>query len=112
MYGVLHCSAGYAAARAGDRERANELLAEAATTAGRLTDDPTRQQTLTANVTSHRVSAAMSLWPVSSRRRGVTGSRLQAAPARVGARSATDVTALRSSLGLSAPRRFTRGTTR
>ncbi|MGH3527820.1 MAG: helix-turn-helix domain-containing protein [Pseudonocardiaceae bacterium] len=58
MYGMLHCSAGYAAARAGDRDRANELLTEADVTAGRLTDDRGRQQALTANIVSHRVSAA------------------------------------------------------
>lgn len=58
MYGMLHCSAGYAAARAGDRERANELLAEAEATATRLADDRVRQQALTANIVSHRVSAA------------------------------------------------------
>lgn len=57
MYGMLHCSASYAAARAGDRDRANDLLAEAATT-GRLGGDRERQQALAANVVSHRVSAA------------------------------------------------------
>jgi hypothetical protein len=58
MYGMLHPSAGYAAARAGDRDRANDLLAEAATTATRLDADPARQRALTANVISHKVSAA------------------------------------------------------
>lgn len=58
MYGMLHCSAGYAAARAGDRDRANDLLAEAAATTGRLGADRERQQALTTNVVSHRVSAA------------------------------------------------------
>jgi hypothetical protein len=58
MYGMLCCSAGYAAARAGDRDRANDLLAEAETTAARLTDDRDRQQALIANIVSHRVSAA------------------------------------------------------
>ncbi|MGH3827455.1 MAG: helix-turn-helix domain-containing protein, partial [Pseudonocardiaceae bacterium] len=58
MYGMLHCSAGYAAARAGDRDRANELLTEAEATATRLADDRGRQQALTANIVSHRVSAA------------------------------------------------------
>jgi transcriptional regulator with XRE-family HTH domain len=58
MYGMLHCSAGYAAARAGDRDRANDLLAEAAATTARLSEDPQRQQALAANVVSHRVSAA------------------------------------------------------
>jgi transcriptional regulator with XRE-family HTH domain len=58
MHGLLHCSAGYAAARAGDRERATELLTEAGVTAGRLSDDPVRHRALLANVVSHRVSAA------------------------------------------------------
>lgn len=58
MYGMLHCSAGYAAARAGDRDRANDLLAEAEATAARLAGDRGRQQALTANIVSHRVSAA------------------------------------------------------
>ncbi|MGH3623480.1 MAG: helix-turn-helix domain-containing protein, partial [Sciscionella sp.] len=58
MYGMLHCSAGYAAARAGDRDRANDLLTEAEATTARLTDDPDRHRALTANVVSHRVSVA------------------------------------------------------
>ncbi|HWR47141.1 MAG TPA: XRE family transcriptional regulator, partial [Pseudonocardiaceae bacterium] len=58
MYGMLHCSAGYAAARAGDRDRANDLLAEAESTLTRLAHDRARQQALTANIVSHRVSAA------------------------------------------------------
>jgi hypothetical protein len=58
MYGMLHCSAGYAAARAGDRDRAKELLTEAEATAARLADDRVRRQALTANIVSHRVSAA------------------------------------------------------
>lgn len=58
MYGMLHCSAGYAAARAGDRDRANDLLTEADTTAARLVDDPAPHQALVANIVSHRVSAA------------------------------------------------------
>lgn len=60
MYGMLHCSAGYAAARAGDRNRANDLLteAEAEATARRLVDDRGRHQALTANIVSHQVSAA------------------------------------------------------
>ncbi|HKS44516.1 MAG TPA: hypothetical protein VJT49_05265 [Amycolatopsis sp.] len=51
------CSAGYGAARAGDHDRATDLLDEADTTAKRLADHPTQQQALTANVVSHRVSA-------------------------------------------------------
>lgn len=57
LYGVLMCSAGYAAARAGDHDRATELLGEADATAGRLAGHPARQQALAANVVSHRVSA-------------------------------------------------------
>ncbi|MDQ3153212.1 MAG: helix-turn-helix domain-containing protein [Actinomycetota bacterium] len=58
MYGTLLCSAGYAAARAGNRDRANDLLTEADTTVRRLTDAPESQKALAANVVSHRVSAA------------------------------------------------------
>lgn len=58
VYGVLHLSAGYAAARAGDRERASDLLKEAETATTRLADDPARQRALQANLVSHRVSAA------------------------------------------------------
>jgi transcriptional regulator with XRE-family HTH domain len=57
FYGVLMCSAGYAAARAGDRDRAVDLLREAETTAGRLAERPDQQRALVANVISHRVSA-------------------------------------------------------
>ncbi|WP_051579810.1 helix-turn-helix domain-containing protein [Pseudonocardia acaciae] len=58
MCGMLHLSAGYAAARAGDRDRAGDLLAEAETIAGRLADDADRHRPLMANLASHRVSAA------------------------------------------------------
>ena len=58
MHGMLHCSAGYAAARAGDRDRANDLLTGAEATVRRLADNPDRAQALTANIVSHRVSAA------------------------------------------------------
>ncbi|MBM7774210.1 tetratricopeptide (TPR) repeat protein [Actinokineospora baliensis] len=57
LYGVLMCSAGYAAARSGDRERATDLLDEAHATAARLVDHPAQQHALAANVISHRVSA-------------------------------------------------------
>jgi hypothetical protein len=57
LYGVLMCSAGYAAARAGDHDRATDLLNEAGTAASRLGDHPAQQQALAANVVSHRVSA-------------------------------------------------------
>ncbi|MFF5992894.1 helix-turn-helix domain-containing protein [Prauserella flavalba] len=57
LHGVLMCSAGYAAARAGDHDRATDLLDDANATAGRLSDHPAQQQALTANVVSHRVSA-------------------------------------------------------
>lgn len=58
LHGVLMCSAGYAAARAGDRERAADLLDEAQATAARLTDHPARHRALVTNVISHQVSAA------------------------------------------------------
>ncbi|MFC4080483.1 XRE family transcriptional regulator [Amycolatopsis samaneae] len=58
LHGVLMCSAGYAAARAGDRDRAMHLLDQAGTTAARLHGYPERQQVLNANILSHRVSAA------------------------------------------------------
>ncbi|OZM75188.1 transcriptional regulator [Amycolatopsis antarctica] len=57
LHGVLMCSAGYAAARAGDHDRATDLLDDANATAGRLADHPAQQQALTANVVSHRVSS-------------------------------------------------------
>lgn len=46
------CSAGYAAARAGDHDRATDLLDEADNAAGRLADHPAQQQALAANVIS------------------------------------------------------------
>ncbi|ASR35437.1 hypothetical protein BAY61_10990 [Prauserella marina] len=58
MYGTLHLSAAYAAARAGNRERASDLLAKAEVTANRLADDHDRHRTLVANLVSHKVSAA------------------------------------------------------
>ncbi|MPZ80303.1 MAG: helix-turn-helix domain-containing protein [Actinophytocola sp.] len=58
MYSTLHLSAAYAAARAGDRERAGDLLAEAEATANRLADDHDRHRALVANLVSHKVSAA------------------------------------------------------
>lgn len=58
LYGDLLCSAGYAAARAGDRHRAADLLQEAGGTARRLARHPRRANALTANVISHQVSAA------------------------------------------------------
>ncbi|WP_018685398.1 helix-turn-helix domain-containing protein [Actinokineospora enzanensis] len=58
MYATLHLSAAYAAARAGDRERASDLLGEATTTTDRLVDDPERHRAVAANVVSHQVSAA------------------------------------------------------
>jgi transcriptional regulator with XRE-family HTH domain len=58
MYGMLHLSAAYAAARAGDRDRAHDLLTEADTTATRLADHPEHHRALVANLVSHRVSAA------------------------------------------------------
>ncbi|HEV3355457.1 MAG TPA: helix-turn-helix transcriptional regulator [Pseudonocardiaceae bacterium] len=61
MVGVLYCSAGYAAARAGDRERTHELLDEAARVAQQLEGDHEKYRALSANVVSHRVSAAFIL---------------------------------------------------
>ncbi|HJP79569.1 MAG TPA: helix-turn-helix transcriptional regulator [Pseudonocardiaceae bacterium] len=61
MVGVLYCSAGYAAARAGDRERTHELLDEAARVTQRLENHHEKHQALTANVVSHRVSATFIL---------------------------------------------------
>jgi transcriptional regulator with XRE-family HTH domain len=58
MYATLHLSAAYAAARAGDRERTSDLLAEAQATANRMTDHPDRHRALVANLVSHQVSAA------------------------------------------------------
>ncbi|SDM32659.1 hypothetical protein SAMN04489726_1031 [Allokutzneria albata] len=54
MYGMLHCFAGYAAARAGDRHRANDLLAEAEATTSRLTSDLQRHHALAANLVSYK----------------------------------------------------------
>ncbi len=58
MYGSLYCSAGYAAARAGDRDRANDLLTEADNAVARLAGDPERHRAAMANLVSHKVSAA------------------------------------------------------
>jgi len=58
MHGMLYCSASYAAARAGDRDRAAELLDDAAATARQLVGDPFRHKALTANIVSHRVSTS------------------------------------------------------
>jgi transcriptional regulator with XRE-family HTH domain len=58
MYGTLHLSAAYAAARAGNRHRAHDLLTEAENMTHRLTDDPPRHEALLTNVISHKVSIA------------------------------------------------------
>lgn len=58
MYSTLYCSAGYAAARAADRDRAADLLAEAATAAGRLAEHPDQHRAVQANLVSHQVSAS------------------------------------------------------
>jgi hypothetical protein len=58
LHGVLICSAGYAAARPGDRDRAGDLVSEAAATADRLAGHSARRRELLANVSSHQVSAA------------------------------------------------------
>lgn len=57
FHGVLLCSAGYAAARGGDSDRATDLLDEADATAERLSAHPGQRAALSANVVSHRVSA-------------------------------------------------------
>jgi transcriptional regulator with XRE-family HTH domain/tetratricopeptide (TPR) repeat protein len=63
LYGMLLCNAGYAAAQAGDRSRAAELLNYAAEAAELLGGD--RNEYWTAfgptNVTLHRISAAWAL---------------------------------------------------
>lgn len=61
MHGTLYLSAAYAAARAGDRDRANDLITEAEATAARPADHPDRHRALVANVISHRVSASFVL---------------------------------------------------
>lgn len=63
LYGTLLCNAGYTAARAGDRSRAQELLDHAAETASRLGADRNVHWTAfgPTNVTSHRISAAYAL---------------------------------------------------
>lgn len=58
MYATLHLSAAYAAAGAGDRARASDLMSEAETSVNRLVDDPDRHRALAANLVSHHVSAA------------------------------------------------------
>lgn len=58
MYGTLHLAAAYAAARAGNRHRAHDLLTEAETITHRLTADPPRREALLTNIVSHKVSAA------------------------------------------------------
>ncbi|HEX5407923.1 MAG TPA: XRE family transcriptional regulator [Pseudonocardiaceae bacterium] len=58
MYATLHLSAAYAAARAIDRERASDLLAEAESAVHRLSDNHDRHRALVANLVSHKVSAA------------------------------------------------------
>ncbi|PWW67038.1 hypothetical protein [Actinokineospora spheciospongiae] len=57
LHGLLMCSAGYAAARAGDRDRTTTFLHEAQITVDRLAPGTTAHQQLAANVLSHQVSA-------------------------------------------------------
>lgn len=57
VYGMLLCSAGYAAAGAGNRDAANDLFKEADATSARLPGN----RELAANVVSYRVSAANAL---------------------------------------------------
>jgi hypothetical protein len=61
MFGILQCTASYAAAQAGDRERTHELLTEAATTADRLPEGSTAHRALLANLISYRISATHAL---------------------------------------------------
>jgi hypothetical protein len=63
LYGMLLCNAAYAAAQAGDRARANELLDHAQQTATRLGGDHNAYWTAfgPTNVTSHRISTAIAL---------------------------------------------------
>lgn len=56
--GFSESDGAYAAARAGDRDRANDLLTEAEATTNRLADQPDRHRALVANLVSHKVSAA------------------------------------------------------
>jgi transcriptional regulator with XRE-family HTH domain len=57
LYSALMCTAGYGAARAGNRDLALDLLGDASRTADRLTDHRALHGPLTANITSHQVSA-------------------------------------------------------
>lgn len=63
LYGMLLCNAAYAAAQAGDRSRAAELLNHADQTAARLGGDHNAYWTAfgPTNVISHRISAAFAL---------------------------------------------------
>ena len=58
LHGTLLCTAGYGAARAGNRDHAHDLLAEATEVAARLQHSPDARQRLTANIASHQVSVA------------------------------------------------------
>lgn len=58
-WGRLYCSAAYAAAKAGDRQRAQELIVEANSVVDRLAGHP--QRMLLATLVSHRVSVAYEL---------------------------------------------------
>lgn len=80
LYGVLMCSAGYAAARAGDQDRATGLLDEADTTANRLAGHAALRQALAANVVSHRVSAHYVLGNAGSALHHARAARLDAFP--------------------------------
>lgn len=80
MYGTLLCSAGYAAARAGNRDRADELLTEADTTGRRLSDTPESQKALAANVVSHRVSTCYLLGDAGAALAHAHSLRLAAVP--------------------------------
>ncbi|RSM35871.1 XRE family transcriptional regulator [Amycolatopsis balhimycina DSM 5908] len=57
LHGVLMCTAGYGAARAGNRDLALDLLGDAIRTAARLDEHRALRGPLAANITSHKVSA-------------------------------------------------------
>jgi transcriptional regulator with XRE-family HTH domain len=57
LHGVLMCTAGYGAARAGNRDLALDLLADATRIADRIEEHRALRDPLAANITSHKVSA-------------------------------------------------------
>ncbi|WP_018684172.1 helix-turn-helix domain-containing protein [Actinokineospora enzanensis] len=61
MHGMLHCTASYAAAQAGDRDRSHELLADAAAAVTHLAENSPHQRTLLGNLVSYRICGAHAL---------------------------------------------------